>query len=260
MPSVAVSAEDGNLIIGYFAIMYEYATGLIRVLEKKILDQADLERMAGAKTALDAFKVLNDTDYGDNLLDLMPKEFEKALARDEKDLRKLFFKIVENKKLLKFLFLKQEFLQLKLYLKEKFRKKTDANLTNASLRINANDANSKKEKKIKKFLARSVLQRLKKLEKITPRKIDEICDLELYRIRKKIAKKMRDKFIMAILKKDLDLNFDLEWIKTEARNYAYGSPIILAYYYRKMDAGRKIRIIMNAKLNNISNENLGKNL
>lgn len=209
--------------------MYEYATGLIRVLDKRILSQNDFERMLGAKTAADAFKVLNDTDYADNLLNLKPEEFEKALSRDEKDLKKLFFKIIDNKLLLDFLFLKQDFLKLKKYLKTKYNPE------------------------LKKFRTKSKIK-IPKIKNPTPAKIDKICDLELYRIRKKIAKKLRDKFLQKINKKDLDLNYDLEFIKTEARNYAYGTPIILEYYFKKLDAGRKIRMIMNAKLNNIQYE------
>ncbi|MFH1392515.1 MAG: V-type ATPase subunit [bacterium] len=208
--------------------MLEYATGLIRVLEKRILDQTDFERMQGAKTAADAFRVLNDTDYADNLLNLKPEEFEKALERDNKDLRKLFFKIINNRLLLDFLFLKQDYLKLKFYLKSK------------------HNPELKKRKKPNLKIPR--------IKNPTPQKIDIICDLELYRARKKIAKKLRDKFLQKINKKDLDLNYDLDLIKTEARNYAYGSPIILEYYYKKLDAARKIRMIMNAKLNNIKHE------
>jgi len=224
--------------------MYEYATGLLRVLEKRILSQNDFERMSGAKTAAEAFKVLNDTDYADNLLNLKPEKYEKALKLDEKDLKKLFKKIVENQKLLQFLFLKDDFLNLKLYFKKKFGK------IDANLRMNANDANkTDANPRMNANIANKVVEKLKKLKKITPRKIDEICDLELYKERKNIAKKLRDKFLQKINKKDLDLNYDLEFIKTEARNYAYGSPIILEYYYKKLDAERKIRMIMNQKLN-----------
>ncbi len=208
--------------------MYEYATGLIRVLDKRILSQNDFERMLSARTAADAFKVLNDTDYADNLLNLKPEEFEKALSRDEKDLKKLFFKIIDNKLLLDFLLLKQDYLQLKLYLKAKYNK----------------NLQSQKKPNLK----------IPQIKNPTPEKIDRICDLELYKTRKKIAKKLRDKFLQKINKKDLDLNYDLEFIKTEARNYAYGTPIILEYYFKKLDASRKIRIIMNAKLNNIQCE------
>lgn len=205
--------------------MLEYATGLIRVLDKRILDQTDFDRMLGAENASDAFKVLNDTDYADNLLNLKPEEFEKALARDKKDLKKLFLKIIENKLLLKFLFLNQEYLKLKLYLKTKY---------NPEL---------KKTKKPN--------LKMPKIKNKTPENIDRICDIELYNARKKIAKKLRDKFLQEINKKDLDLNFDLDYIKTRAREYAYGTPIILEYYYKKLDAERKIRNIMNMKLNNI---------
>jgi len=215
--------------------MYEYASGLIRVLGKKILDQNDFERMLGAKTAADAFKVLNDTDYADNLFGLKPEGFEKALKRDEKDLKKLFFKIIDNELLLDFLFLKQDYLKLKLYLKAKFNPELKKSRVRPNLKI-------------------------PRIKNPTSEKIDKICDIELYKKRKKIAKKLRDKFLQKICKKDLDLNYDLDFIKTEARNYAYGTPIILEYYFKKLNASRKMRTIMNAKLNNISQEELSKNI
>lgn len=210
--------------------MLEYATGLIRVLEKRVLSKNDFERMLGARTAADAFKVLNDTDYADNLLGLQPEEFEKALWRDEKDLRKLFKKIIESKELLKFLFLKQEHLRLKLYLKSKYNPE------------------------LKKFKVKPNLK-IPKIKQKTPENIDRVCDLELYKARKKIVKKLRDKFLQKICKKDLDLNFDLDLIKQQARDNPCGTAVVLNYYYKKLDAARKIRTIMNTKLNNIKYEN-----
>ncbi|PIP16984.1 MAG: hypothetical protein COX44_02425 [Candidatus Portnoybacteria bacterium CG23_combo_of_CG06-09_8_20_14_all_37_13] len=208
--------------------MYEYAIGLIRVLEKKILDQTDIARMASAENAEESFRVLNDTDYADNLLNLKPKEFEKALENDEKDLKKLLQKIIDNKCLLEFLFLKDDYLKLKLYLKSKFNKKL---------------LPQKKPKVL-----------IPKISNPTPRKIDEICDLALYKARWKIAKKMRDNFVKKLLKKDLDLNFNLEQIKEQARDYPCQTPVVLNYYFQKIDAARKVRVIMNAKLNNIKHE------
>ena len=98
--------------------MNEYATGLIRVLEKNITDQNDLARMLEAAEAKTAFGILNDTDLKDNLLDLDADNFETAVKRDTLDLKKIVKKFA-NRALYRLIFLEEDFFNLKLAVKEK---------------------------------------------------------------------------------------------------------------------------------------------
>ena len=75
------------------ATNYIYASAKIRALEPKILDETDIERMVDAPDLPSAFKVLNDTDYADNLLDLRPVDYRIALSRDFQQLFDFFQKV-----------------------------------------------------------------------------------------------------------------------------------------------------------------------
>lgn len=98
--------------------MNEYATGLIRVLEKNITDQNDLARMIDSPEAKNAFSILNDTDMKDNLLNLKADDFETAIKRDNEQLKK-FIKNIANRSLYRLIFLEEDFFNLKLTVKEK---------------------------------------------------------------------------------------------------------------------------------------------
>jgi len=97
--------------------MYEFATGLLRVLEKRIVDKTDIDRMVLAKNANQAFAVLNDTDYANNIKDKNPEDYEKIIQEDFEQLKSLLLKIVDKKILLDFLFLEFDFVNLKALLK-----------------------------------------------------------------------------------------------------------------------------------------------
>lgn len=99
--------------------MNEYATGLIRVLEKEITDKSDFARMMDAAEAKTAFNVLNDTDLKDNLLGLNAEDFETAIERDNLNLKKLVKKFA-NRALYRLIFLEDDFFNLKLAIKENF--------------------------------------------------------------------------------------------------------------------------------------------
>ena len=66
---------------------YPYIFGLFKSLEGKLLNPNDIERMVDAKDAQTAFRVFNDTEYADNLLEVEPQEFKKALGDDLKQTR-----------------------------------------------------------------------------------------------------------------------------------------------------------------------------
>lgn len=98
---------------------YTFATGKIRVLETKILDSTDIERMVDAPNLASAFKVLYDTDYADNLLEVAPENYRLALSDDYQQLYQLVKHLVKDDKLLKLLFLDRDFVNIKLLFKAK---------------------------------------------------------------------------------------------------------------------------------------------
>lgn len=99
--------------------MYEYLTGLIRVLEKRLPDKTDIDRMTLAKSAKEAFDVLNDTDYADNLLNRKPEDYNQVLEDDMRQLKNLLTNSIGKSRLFDFLFVDFDFLNIKTALKKK---------------------------------------------------------------------------------------------------------------------------------------------
>lgn len=99
---------------------YIYSSAKLRALEPKILDQTDIERMVDAPDLESAFKVLNDTDYADNLLDLAPAEYRKALSEDYLQTYKLLQEVSPNRDLVKIIFLDRDLVNIKLLVKAKY--------------------------------------------------------------------------------------------------------------------------------------------
>lgn len=98
--------------------MLEFASGKINVLEKRMLDKNDLERMLKAPDYKNAFLALYDTDLGDVIEEgiSIERAFEKDFIIFKKNLSDILKD--ECKELLWFLFLKFDALNLKIALKE----------------------------------------------------------------------------------------------------------------------------------------------
>jgi len=99
---------------------YAFASGKIRSLELHVLDDTDIERMISAPDFDSAFKVLNDTDYADNLLEVEPVNYRDALRGDYKQLYQMLKKLIPDKDLFKFIYIKRDFLNLRVLFKAKY--------------------------------------------------------------------------------------------------------------------------------------------
>jgi len=102
---------------------YAFATGKIRALEARLLNSTDIERMIDADNSEAAFKVFNDTDYADNLLDIEATGFKKALDDDLNQAKYLLEHIVPDPSLVRLVFLQYDFHNLKLAFKAKYSAK-----------------------------------------------------------------------------------------------------------------------------------------
>ncbi|MDD5433064.1 MAG: V-type ATPase subunit [Candidatus Pacebacteria bacterium] len=101
--------------------MYEFATGVINVWEKRLLSINDQERMLKAPDRASAFIVLFDTDLGEIIAGNMQKNLEDIFLEDLKALKRKLSYILDDKELLEsFLLLKFDAFNLKAFLKKKF--------------------------------------------------------------------------------------------------------------------------------------------
>lgn len=98
---------------------YIYISAKIRALEPRILDRNDIERMINATSLANAFQVLNDTDYGDNLLGVEPENYREALMDDLHQLHAFLQKNIPDPDLFKLIMLSRDFINLKFYFKAK---------------------------------------------------------------------------------------------------------------------------------------------
>ncbi|MBU0731630.1 V-type ATPase subunit [Patescibacteria group bacterium] len=102
---------------------YEYAAGKLRSMENRLLTKTDIERMVDAPDLESAFKVFNDTDYADNISDVLPHEFKKALDDDFRQARDELNALIENENLRDFLFIRNDIRNIKVLFKMKFSDK-----------------------------------------------------------------------------------------------------------------------------------------
>lgn len=99
---------------------YIYASGKIKALEPKLLSTTDIERMVDAPDIDAAFKVLNDTDYSDNLLEVTPINYRQALSDDYLQLYNLLKDLIPDKNLFKLIFIDRDIINIKLLFKQKY--------------------------------------------------------------------------------------------------------------------------------------------
>ncbi|MDD5738828.1 MAG: V-type ATPase subunit [Candidatus Pacebacteria bacterium] len=103
--------------------MYEFATGVINVWEKKVLSNLDQERMLKSPDKASAFMVLFDTDFSEIIVTDSQKNIEDVILQDLVALKSKLTKVLDDNELLaSFLFLKFDALNIKDMLKRYFFK------------------------------------------------------------------------------------------------------------------------------------------
>ncbi len=101
--------------------MLELASGTINVLEKKVFDRLDRERMLKAPDYGTAFSVLFDTDLGEIASE--HKDIERILEKDMVNLKNVLSRLLgEKEELPCLLFLKFDAVNLKIFLKRHLKK------------------------------------------------------------------------------------------------------------------------------------------
>jgi len=189
---------------------YPYILGLFRSLEGKLLNSGDIERMIDAPDIEAAFRVFNDTEYADNLLEVEAKNFKKALDDDLKQTRNLYEKFVDDKKIRQFLFLRYDFHNLKLIFKEKYSKKDlkeeesqVGTIAYSSLRnYILEGARVDLPSKLKKVIDQASQEFEKNHQ---PHYIDTYLDKKMYKLLVEITEKINNKFISDFLKMKIDM-------------------------------------------------------
>lgn len=208
--------------------MYEYATGLIRVLEKQLPDTTDFERMLGAKNADEALSVLRETIFSSVLADRSQEQYNEILEDGMLQLKNTLKKSLEENTLSNFLFIQYDFQNIKTLIKEKLFNIADENalsrlgleqiemlktIIGQTFKNCSSSPQSSKPKKIKlqkrraqeplTILTQSIKQCIEKIAQIdnaTPGQIGEIVDFEQQQTQKRLAFLIHSRFVNDLIK------------------------------------------------------------
>ncbi len=97
---------------------FTYSAARVRALEPKLLDPGDVERMLGAKTAREAYKILNDLEYATHIGDIdKMQDFQEVITAGLKDSKEVLDRICPDSRILDILFLRYDFHNIKTILK-----------------------------------------------------------------------------------------------------------------------------------------------
>lgn len=100
------------------ATQFAYAAARVRALEPKLLDSGDVERMLGAKTASEAYKILNDLEYATHIGDISNvRDFQEVITAGLKDSKEVLERICPDSRILDILFIRYDFHNIKTILK-----------------------------------------------------------------------------------------------------------------------------------------------
>ncbi len=188
---------------------YPFASGKIRVLEKSLPDKVDIDRMVDAESAEKSFQVFNDTDLSDNLLNIQPHDFEKAIYADMIQMRDFAKQVSPDPKLFEFLFIKNDFHNIKVLLKSKMEGKSDYQEKIIPFGVfEAKDIENYIMNEDRKSLASELFT--KSLDKIIKApsldKVDPICDKEYFNTLIGYTKKIKSNFITQLLISEIDFS------------------------------------------------------
>ncbi len=214
---------------------YIYASAKIRALEPHILDKTDIERMIDAPDLNSAFKVLNDTDYADNLLGLEPLDYRIALSQDFQQLHELLQKITPKQSLFELIMLEREFVNIRLLFKAKLFNievvefiKENAIYPPNHLQDFIYETHIHEPKALKSYIAeqrgevldheiKNVIYRISKKvsEKTRPDQLDALLTQEYFDLKQELAKEVKSKFIKNYIKMEIDNINLLIWIRAK---------------------------------------------
>jgi V/A-type H+/Na+-transporting ATPase subunit C len=200
--------------------LFAQSSSWIRVLETKLLNENELERMVLAKDARDAYKILNETDYSSHVGDIEKLEsFQEVINAGLKDTKELIMRIAPENWVFNILWFRYDFHNLKVLLKAKYSGKEFAEVENFLLHFGAipteklkkyifgnEDVSFGIEQDYEVYIKESVALAKMDYEKDEdPQMIDIVLDKRLCKIMNDIALRSGNAFLIKLTKKYIDL-------------------------------------------------------
>lgn len=200
--------------------LFAQSSSWIRVLETKLLNENELERMVLAKDARDAYKILNETDYSSHIGDIEKSEsFQDVINAGLKDTKELIMRITPENWVFNILWFRYDFHNLKVLLKAKYSGKEFAEVENFLLQFGSipteklkkfifgnEDVSFGLEQNYEEYIKESVALAKMDYEKDKdPQMIDIVLDKRLCKTMNDIALRSGNAFLIKLTKKYIDL-------------------------------------------------------
>lgn len=200
---------------------YGQSVVTIRVLEKRLLTKNRLERMIESETCEEVLKLLSETEYSQDMMDIQnSRDYEKILKRETERVFSLVRNMSKNKEVVDILSLKYDYHNLKVLIKSKVFEKDNTNLL-----MNAGTVD------ITKFKTKSEVQSLdlpegileaiaeiKKEENLSPQKIDIIVEKYYFKNLVNLSKRIDVKVITDYVKGLIDFQNIITLFRVQKQN------------------------------------------
>ncbi len=165
---------------------YAHSVTRVRALETGLLDKGKIDRMAEARDAAEALKILGETAYGAAISRIStPFEYEAILRNEIAAVRELFWEMSPHPELTDLFFLKYDVLNLKILIKGKYLKQEVADILVSSGTISPDKITAMvaegKFKELPPEIAQAAEEAQKALEETAdPQLVDTILDKAHY--------------------------------------------------------------------------------
>ncbi len=220
---------------------YLFLISWIRAREKMLADHVDLDRMIGASTEREAFKVLNDTDYAPHISGKEPADIEKVIEEEREDFKKTIRLMGVEEEVLEIFNLKDKF--------DSFSKKHKVDFFEKEKRENLSE-----DEEV--FFQRAEERKIEELHEIDTLLLEMYFEKLIYFLGKqkeKDAKIFFEGYREIVLKeKDLKKRDDLllkmeDELIEKSREEISGIIPVIAFFIKKRRAENHIRTIFAGK-------------
>ncbi|MBU0981358.1 V-type ATPase subunit [Patescibacteria group bacterium] len=202
--------------------LFTYASARVRAMEPMLLDHTDVERMLGAPSAREAYKILNDTAYANHIGDIEDVySFQEVVTAGLLDSKEILIRICPQPEILDILFFRYDFHNMKSILKgmkhDKDKEEIEAHLLPLG-RVPVTDLLTffydkdrpflpLHEEQVEKIrLAIEIAKKLSEASDNDPRILDLVLDKHMMELVLNTAQKSKNAFVLDFVQKWVDLS------------------------------------------------------
>lgn len=190
---------------------YAYAAAHAFALENKLISRDRLERMVDAASAVEAYRILAETEYGNSITEISdPYSYEKLLAEETCRLRELIESISPAPNVTNLFFVKYDFHNIKVLLKGRYldRYKDELLMEGGTLPIELlkEAIEDRNYESLPPVIGNRILELDEAMDlKVDPRKIDSAMDRAMYEYIFEECRRNKNTFVTNYFTAQVDL-------------------------------------------------------